>query len=442
MRSSTSIGARAYGKIDADHQAQLQAKRQARRRVGIIVACSLLLLAAIVAVTVGVIISKRNSSGHGDGDDDSSSSSTAQFSTGVKAIQTACNATSYPDLCVETLTNSSEALSADPLHLVIIASQLALRGVRQAYNLSVSLISGHGYSSPLEHAAIEDCSELLDLAADEIEDSIARLESLDLTSFAKALRNVEIVLSTASSLQAGCSDGLVNITGTAAMQLGAKQEDVDKLIIIALGLVEALASLGSSLSSWKSSLPSNATGSLPFGLHFRRRRLLLLSSDSSSSEAADANDGFPDWVTPMGRRILQSSADSSTNSSDSSTNSTASSTNSTSSSSNSTASSTWDAVVGPGETFTTIAQALASVPSSDSYPSGERYTIYIKSGTYDEGPLNVSKALVNLTLLGDGCGKTIVRGFASVSGANNTLGSLSVTTYRSATLGKSPTRID
>ena len=108
--------------------------------------------------------------------------------------------------------------------------------------------------------------------------------------------------------------------------------------------------------------------------------------------------GYPTWVKPGDRKLLQSSS----------------------------LASQANIVVskdGSGD-YTTIGAAITA--ASKRSGSG-RYVIYVKAGTYSEN-VQIGSGLKNITLLGDGIGKTIVTGSRSVGGGS--------TTYNSATVGK------
>ncbi|XP_028778201.1 pectinesterase 2-like [Neltuma alba] len=103
-------------------------------------------------------------------------------------------------------------------------------------------------------------------------------------------------------------------------------------------------------------------------------------------------EGFPTWVKPGDRKLLQSSS----------------------------SSSRANVVVakdGSGK-YTTISAAINAAPKS----SSGRYVIYVKAGTYNE---QVEIKAKNIMLVGDGIGKTIITGSKSVGGGT--------TTFRSAT---------
>ena len=106
-------------------------------------------------------------------------------------------------------------------------------------------------------------------------------------------------------------------------------------------------------------------------------------------------EGFPTWVKPGDRKLLQSSS----------------------------VASNANVVVakdGSGK-YTTVKAAVDAAPKS----SSGRYVIYVKSGVYNE---QVEVKGNNIMLVGDGIGKTIITGSKSVGGGT--------TTFRSATVGK------
>ncbi|KAH7289727.1 hypothetical protein KP509_30G016400 [Ceratopteris richardii] len=227
--------------------------------------------------------------------------------------------------------------------------------------------------------ALEDCSDLLGSVMDYLNSSVVALNNLDVRSLQNSLKEIEILLSTASSEQTACTDGFYNITGNSRNSMLLKQENVDKVLINAICLVETLSTLGPNLSSWKNVVPQ---------VHLRR----LLSTDDDDDDTMVGH-----LVTRMERRLQEFNS-----------------------------SSNPDAVVAQDGTgrYATIKEALDAVPEDRS----GRYVIYIKAGIYNEGPLNISKDLKDITLIGDGCNKTIITGNANVA-------LLNYTTYRSATLG-------
>ncbi|XP_019191747.1 PREDICTED: pectinesterase 2-like [Ipomoea nil] len=85
-----------------------------------------------------------------------------------------------------------------------------------------------------------------------------------------------------------------------------------------------------------------------------------------------------------------------------------------------------DLVVGRGPTnIRTITEAIAI--AAQERTSDKRYVIKVKAGVYNENVI-INDRLPNLTLLGDGKGRTIITGELSVGGSN-------LTTFNTATVG-------
>lgn len=122
---------------------------------------------------------------------------------------------------------------------------------------------------------------------------------------------------------------------------------------------------------------------------------LALNSDGDQNPPS-YKDGFPTWVNPGDRKLLQSSSPASQA----------------------------DIVVakdGSGD-YTTLSAAVSAASKGT---GSKRFVIYVKAGTYKE---NVEIKLANIMLVGDGIGKTIITGSRSVGGGS--------TTFKSATVGK------
>ncbi|KAI4356757.1 hypothetical protein L6164_000750 [Bauhinia variegata] len=120
---------------------------------------------------------------------------------------------------------------------------------------------------------------------------------------------------------------------------------------------------------------------------------LSLNKDDSPPPPPSYKDGFPTWVNPGDRKLLQ------------------------------TASPAAQANVvvakdGSGK-YTTVSAAVNAAPKS----SSGRYVIYVKAGVYNE---QVEVKGNNIMLVGDGIGRTIITGSKSVGGGS--------TTFRSATV--------
>ncbi|KAI4354835.1 hypothetical protein L6164_003667 [Bauhinia variegata] len=117
-----------------------------------------------------------------------------------------------------------------------------------------------------------------------------------------------------------------------------------------------------------------------------------LSLNNGPATPPSSKDGFPTWVKPGDRKLLQ------------------------------TASPAAQANVvvakdGSGK-YATVSAAVNAAPKS-----GGRYVIYVKAGVYNE---NVQIKGSNIMLVGDGIGRTIITGSRSVGGGSTTFNSATV----------------
>ncbi|KAL1331294.1 hypothetical protein AAHE18_12G174100 [Arachis hypogaea] len=124
--------------------------------------------------------------------------------------------------------------------------------------------------------------------------------------------------------------------------------------------------------------------------------LLALNNNGESHQEPSYKDGFPTWVKPGDKKLLQASSPASQ-------------------------ANVVVAKDGSGK-YTTVMAAINAAPNSSS--SGRRYVIYVKAGIYNE---HVEIEANNIMLIGDGIGKTIITDQQSVGGGR--------TTYSSATVG-------
>ncbi|CAH9102321.1 unnamed protein product [Cuscuta epithymum] len=134
---------------------------------------------------------------------------------------------------------------------------------------------------------------------------------------------------------------------------------------------------------------------------------LALNKDHTNiDDTTMYRDGFPTWVKPGDRKLLQSSS----------------------------AASQANLVVakdGSGN-YKTVSEAVAAAGKR----SGTgRYVIYVKAGVYSEN-VQIGSKLTNIMLLGDGIGKTIITGSKSVGGGTTTFNSATVAVVGDGFIGQ------
>eukprot|EP00249_Psilotum_nudum_P025412 c29838_g1_i1 orf=314-2128(+) len=342
----------------------------------ILFTCFMVLLVATISVVWAV--------NHADHKKHSVHVSESEFIAGSKPDQYI-----YRQISVEHLSSYT---SLSLRQLVLMSSKIALTHIGEAFALAKTLSTKHG--NGLENAAVQDCLELLDDASYHISNCITELSHLNLRSLRWDFANMLMRLSTALSYQTTCTDGFYNQRGSITDQMLVKQDDVSKVVVNAMNLMQRLSKLQKPLSEQRKFSSST---------HSRR----LLSEERSSRDACEvkstnsfpwgvSSTDFPNWISAADRKLLQAP----------------------------TPSVDFDAVVAKDGSalFSEIQDAIENIP--DGYVG--RYVIYIKKGIYDE-IVTIGKTHQNITFLGDGVGKTIITG-------NRSVASGLYTTFQSATV--------
>ncbi|XP_074272906.1 putative pectinesterase/pectinesterase inhibitor 17 [Silene latifolia] len=260
-----------------------------------------------------------------------------------------CKQTPYSEQCEYYLTQNKENTfpingKQDFLTMVI---KNAMGNLIQAHQNAYSLSSSN-VESEVEKAVWLDCLDLYELAIDHLNQTITNTKC---TKF-----DTQTWLSTALTSHQTCQNGFNDMN----LQ--------NKFMPNNLNI---------------SSLISNA---------------LAINNDGdtdtdTASWTKTEKDGFPSWVRPGDRKLLQSMGGGG------------------------------DIVVaqdGSGD-YSSVEAAISAASSKSK--GGSRLVIYIKTGTYKE---NINIGLKNIMLKGDGIGKTIITGSKSVGGG--------ATTFRSATV--------
>lgn len=264
------------------------------------------------------------------------------FAYNPNDVSSWCKKMPYPQPCQYFLTNTlTQDSIKDENHFLKLSLQLALDRSRNAWQNTYSL--GPKCRNEREKAAWDDCVTLYDQTIAKLSKTINVQCTNDdaQTWLSAALTNLET-----------CRTGFVDL-GVTNYILPLMSNNVSQLISNTLALNKA---------------PGPPTGT-------------------------SYKDGFPTWVKPGDRKLLQSTPKA-------------------------------NIVVakdGSGN-YNTVNAAITAA----SKRSGTgRYVIYVKQGTYSENVAITSK-MTNIMLVGDGIGKTIITGSKSVGGGT--------TTFKSATV--------
>ncbi|KAK4779826.1 hypothetical protein SAY87_015932 [Trapa incisa] len=340
-----------------------------------------------------------------------------------------CEGTLYPELCVSTVA-SFPSLASQSLPQVIAATINLTAGEVHAADDNCSRLEHNWLKrlAPLDQRALDDCRELFGETVDEFNGALSDLSGT--SSASKHIHDLQTLLSgniygyfrlKIITRSVGCRLATVIYLFAKILSAlgGSCLNDVNghSSECIFISDVTSLINVGAMTNQY-TCLDGLAYSNTNVSLRDRiEKRLVQISRHISNSLAMlkkipGANDtqstasgmlpdygslreGFPSWVSRRDRRLLQTS----------------------------TGSIKYNLVVAKDGTgnFTSIADAVAAAPNS----STTRFVIYIKTGTYLEN-VEVASKKTNLMLVGDGIGKTLVKGNRNVVDG--------WTTFRSATV--------
>lgn len=225
----------------------------------------------------------------------------------------------------------------------------------------------------LQRRASQDCMELLDYTMDDLQAAYDGVTGSDPT---RKYADLQTVLSAAMTNQYTCLDGFA--VGSNRTVREHIQPD----------LIKIAHHISNSLVMLKKNQHSHGPGG------YQQQQ----QDDFEEETNRVDRTGFPGWMKKKDRHLLQTAA----------------------APGNGTAANVTVAKDGTGN-FTTITEAVAAAPNK----SETRFIIYIKAGQYYEN-VEVDKKKTNIMFLGDGIGKTLIKGNRNVVDG--------WTTFRSAVL--------
>nr|XP_043608869.1 putative pectinesterase/pectinesterase inhibitor 24 [Erigeron canadensis] len=235
---------KSYGKVDEADQMRHQARMKTRRRITIVAVSSLILVIVVVSAVVGTTRSKDH--GHNADDNQSQTQST------LASIKAVCDTTLYPDTCYSSISPMVNSTHIQPDELLKISVLVAINELSKASTL-------------LE---LKNCSELLDLALDHLNDTLSSATNVDLKSIGSLFDDLITWLSAAGTYQETCIESV--------------QENVLEYLKKSTELTSNSLAIINGFSSISNS-------------YNQRRRLLSYAG----------SDEMPEWVSGKDRKLLQ-----------------------------------------------------------------------------------------------------------------------------------------
>ncbi|KAL8200172.1 hypothetical protein R6Q57_011511 [Mikania cordata] len=233
---------KSYGKVDEADQMRLEARRKTRKRIAVVAVSSLILVIVVVSAVVGTTSSR----------DDNHKGHDSQSQSPLASIKAVCDSTLYPDTCYTSISPLVNSTSIQPDELLKLSVLVAINELSKASTLP----------------ELKNCSELLDLALDHLNDTMLSTTDIDLKSIGGLFDDLMTWLSAAGTYQQTCIDSVQeNIAGYL--------QKSTELTSNSLAIIKGFSSVTNS---------------------YNRRRLMSI--------AAGSND-LPEWLSVKDRKLLQ-----------------------------------------------------------------------------------------------------------------------------------------
>ena len=303
-----------------------------------------------------------------------------------RTVRLMCRKAHDRESCMSSLAAHPYAATSGPRGLATIGINNAMGGVSGFHSWTASLRSGR--SGAGEDSSLAACQSVLQDSQEQLQLSLSTLVALTPAKFKVQMADTLTWLSAALTDHMTCLEGVNQMSshGTKAAVM-SKAGSVTTSLANAVSLVAEISSFG--------------TGAIDG----HSRRLLETEPAIDSSVYELDNDGFPEWMRPGDRKLLQTGA-----------------TNNLT---------IVNAVVAQdgSANYNSIQAAVDAAPQNNA----KTWLIHVKAGVYSEY-VTVPKSTKNLVLFGDGIGQTIITGSLSVVGSN-------LTTFATATLCESSSLI-
>ncbi|KAM5557107.1 21 kDa protein [Rosa sericea] len=166
--------------------------------------------------------------------------------TNTEFIKTSCGATTYPKLCVASLSSQASVIQTSPKLIACAALNVTLSSARSTSTMMLKLSHGHGMK-PREVAAMRDCVELLSDSVDELQRSISKMVNFRSSGFELMISDVQTWVSAALTDEGTCSDGFAGngLNGNLKTVVRGRIVNIAQLTSNALALINRYASVHS-----------------------------------------------------------------------------------------------------------------------------------------------------------------------------------------------------
>ncbi|CAL1371551.1 unnamed protein product [Linum trigynum] len=172
--------------------------------------------------------------------------SAAGATTNTEFIRTSCSATTYPQLCYNSLAVHATKIQTSAKLMASTALDVTLASAKSTSAAMVKLQQSHGLS-PREYVAMRDCVEVLGDSVDLIRQSMAEMAAnKGGADFGMMISDVQTWVSAALTDESTCTDGFAEkavADGEMKTAVRGKIETIGQLTSNALALINAYATL-------------------------------------------------------------------------------------------------------------------------------------------------------------------------------------------------------
>lgn len=165
----------------------------------------------------------------------------AASQTSIEFIQVSCNTTTYPNLCITSLSTYASNIQTSPKLLAQTALSITLDTINLTSTLMSELSQTHGMT-PKEVAGMLDCTEVLSDSVDALRESLKEMSDPGEKNFGVMMNDVQTWVSAALTDEDTCTDGFAG-DGKMKKVVRGRIVNVAHLTSNALALINSYASL-------------------------------------------------------------------------------------------------------------------------------------------------------------------------------------------------------
>ncbi|KAJ4873506.1 putative pectinesterase/pectinesterase inhibitor 24 [Raphanus sativus] len=262
-----------YGKVDERDHVTLQARRDSRKRITIIVVSLLVLVGIVIGAVFGTMANKKSTTVDTNVNGE-------PISVSVKAV---CDVTLHKDKCFETVGSAPNASSLNPEQLFIYAVKITIAEATKALN---------AFTSSGDNTTMHACVELLDLTIDNLNNTLTSSSNGDVT-LPELVNDLRTWLSSAETYQDTCVETLAESNNPESKTFAEGQlKNATELTSNALAIITWLGKIADSFKLRRRLLSADVAVDFNVG-----RRLLQSTDLRKVADIVVAKDGSGKYIT-------------------------------------------------------------------------------------------------------------------------------------------------